>query len=267
MADTGRRQPAADEPVHSFPQNATMLASSAQRSMPEVAHGETKMGHGMTVTRYSEITKMPAHNGLQPLTDFRNRVMHASPQLDFHLLQLSPQQNDNSAGLCPASDGSSNGTPFSGGTDPVDPSDPLPSFSRRLFGRTGFGRAHSMLGEPGSKNSSSQSGSSNSCQPPPPQIAQQISAVNNCQNQGQSAANAQPSAAPNGQDVLDTIYGGIGGLLTGGTGTAVSVGALVGLLSQSVGHATQQGLAFLTSYHTCLASSGVGNAYNPYSPF
>jgi hypothetical protein len=98
-------------------------------------------------------------------------------------------------------------------------------------------------------------------------IAQQISAVNNCQNQGQSAANAQPSAAPNGQDVLDTIYGGIGGLLTGGTGTAVSVGALVGLLSQSVGHATQQGLAFLTSYHTCLASSGVGNAYNPYSPF
>ncbi len=89
MADTDRRQPAADEPVHSFPQNATMLASSAQRSMPEVAHGETKMGHGMTVTRYSEITKMPAHNGLQPLTDFRNRVMHASPQLDFHLLQLS----------------------------------------------------------------------------------------------------------------------------------------------------------------------------------
>jgi hypothetical protein len=83
-----------------------------------------------------------------------------------------PQQNDNSAGLCPASDGSSNGTPFSGGTDPVDPSDPLPSFSRRLFGRTGFGRAHSMLGEPGSKNSSSQSGSSNSCSqpsvPPPP---------------------------------------------------------------------------------------------------
>ncbi len=88
MADMGRWQPAADEPVHSLPQNATMLASSAQRAMPEVAHGETKVGHGMTVTRYSEITKMPAHNGLQPLTDFRNRVMHASPQLDLHLLQL-----------------------------------------------------------------------------------------------------------------------------------------------------------------------------------
>src|ERR1019366_7878421 len=39
--------------------------------------------------RYSKITKMAANNGLQPLTDFRNRVMHAPPQLDFHLLQLS----------------------------------------------------------------------------------------------------------------------------------------------------------------------------------
>src|SRR5579863_1463440 len=98
-------------------------------------------------------------------------------------------------------------------------------------------------------------------------IAQQISAVNNCQSQGQSAADAQPEVKPNGQDVLDTIYGGIGGLLTGATGSAVSVGALVGLLSQSAGHAVQHGLAFLTSYHTCLASSGVGNAYNPYSAF
>ncbi len=64
MADMGRWQPAADEPVHSRPQNATMLASSAQRSMPEVAHGETKMGHGVTVTRNSEVSKMPAHNRL-----------------------------------------------------------------------------------------------------------------------------------------------------------------------------------------------------------
>ncbi len=83
-----RRQPAADEPVHSLPQNATMLASSAQRSMPEVAHGETKVGQGMPVARHSEVSDMPAHNGLQPLANFRNRVMHAPPQLDFHLLQL-----------------------------------------------------------------------------------------------------------------------------------------------------------------------------------
>src|ERR1019366_10453946 len=54
MADTGRRQPAADEPVHSLPQNATMLASSTQRAMPEVAYGETKVGQGVPVARHSE---------------------------------------------------------------------------------------------------------------------------------------------------------------------------------------------------------------------
>ncbi len=88
MADTGRRQPAADEPVHSLPQNATMLASSTQRSMPEVAYGETKVGQGVPVARHSKVSDMPAHHGLQPFADFRNRVVHAPSQLDFHLLQL-----------------------------------------------------------------------------------------------------------------------------------------------------------------------------------
>ena len=88
MADTGRRKPTTDEPFHSLPLDATMLASPAQSAMPEVAHGETKMSHGMTVTRYSEITKMPAHNGLQPRANFRNRVMHSPPQLDLDVQQL-----------------------------------------------------------------------------------------------------------------------------------------------------------------------------------
>src|SRR5208282_2462281 len=88
MADMRRRQPAADEPVHSLPQNATMLASSAQRSMPEVAHGEAKVGQGVPVARHSEVSDMPTHHGLQPLANFRNRVMHASPQLGFHRQQF-----------------------------------------------------------------------------------------------------------------------------------------------------------------------------------
>jgi len=84
----GRRKPFADEPFHSFPLDATMLASPAQSAMPEVAHGVTKMGQSMPVARHSEVSDMPAHNGLQPLSDFRNRVMHAPPQADLHLLQL-----------------------------------------------------------------------------------------------------------------------------------------------------------------------------------
>jgi len=88
MADMGRRQPAADEPLHSFPQNATFLAPASQDVVPEVAHGETKVSQSMPIPRYSEVTEMPTHNRLQPHTNFRNRVMHASPQLDLHLLQL-----------------------------------------------------------------------------------------------------------------------------------------------------------------------------------
>jgi hypothetical protein len=88
MADMGRRQPAADEPLHSFPQNATVLAPASQDVVPEVAHSETRASQSVPVARHSEVSDMPAHHGLQPLADFRNRVMHAPPQLDLHLLQF-----------------------------------------------------------------------------------------------------------------------------------------------------------------------------------
>ena len=88
MADMGRRQPAIDEPLHSFPLDATMLASSAQGMMPEVAHGETKVSEGVPITRDAEVANMPAHHGLQPRADHRNGVMHASLQVGFHGLQL-----------------------------------------------------------------------------------------------------------------------------------------------------------------------------------
>ncbi len=88
MADVGRRQPFADESLHSSPQNTTMLAAPAKSPMPEVAHGETKVSQSVPVARHSEVSDMPAHHGLQPLADFRNRVMHAPPQLDLYLLQF-----------------------------------------------------------------------------------------------------------------------------------------------------------------------------------
>ena len=56
--------------------------------VPEVTDGETKVGQSIPVPRYSEVSDMPAHNGLQPLADFRNRVMHTPPQLDLDPLQL-----------------------------------------------------------------------------------------------------------------------------------------------------------------------------------
>jgi len=78
MADAGRRQIRGDEPLHSLPLDATMLASPAQSAMPEVAHGEAKVGQGVPVSRNSVVSEMPAHNGLQPRADFRHGVVHTS---------------------------------------------------------------------------------------------------------------------------------------------------------------------------------------------
>ena len=87
MADAGRGQIRGDEPLHSLPRDAALLASASEDAMPEVAHGEAKVGQGVPVSRNSEVSEMPAHNGLQPRADFRHGVVHTPPQLGFHLLQ------------------------------------------------------------------------------------------------------------------------------------------------------------------------------------
>jgi hypothetical protein len=84
----GRRKPSADESLHTLPLDTSLLASPFERVMPEVTDREAKVGQSVAVSRNAEVANMPTYNGLQPCADFRNRVMHASPQLDLHLLQL-----------------------------------------------------------------------------------------------------------------------------------------------------------------------------------
>ena len=87
----GWRKPALDEPFHPFPWDASLLTSPSKDVMPEVAHREAEVGQGVPVSRHSKVSDMPAHNGLQPCSDFRDRVMHASPQFGLHRLQLGLQ--------------------------------------------------------------------------------------------------------------------------------------------------------------------------------
>ena len=87
MADMGRRQPAADEPLHTLPLDATLLAPSFESMVPEVTDREAEVGQCVPVARHSEVSDMPTHNGLQPRADFGNRVMHTPPQLDLDPLQ------------------------------------------------------------------------------------------------------------------------------------------------------------------------------------
>lgn len=96
MADMGWREPAAKESFHSLPGNTAFLAPSSEYLVPELSHGEAKVGEGVPITRHSVVADMPAHDSVQPLADFRNRIVHALPQFRFYCLQL---------GLQPFSDG------------------------------------------------------------------------------------------------------------------------------------------------------------------
>ena len=99
-----------DEPIHSIPCDASLLASSSEDVMPELAHSEAKVGQGVPVARHSEVSEVPAYNGFQPRADQRNRVMHTLPQFGFHRLQLGlhtfadglPQHGEPSSARLPA---------------------------------------------------------------------------------------------------------------------------------------------------------------------
>jgi len=87
----GRRKPSADEPLHTLPLDASLLAPPFERVMPEVTDREAEVSESVPVARHSKVSDMPANNGFQPCSDFRDRVMHASPQFGLHRLQLGLQ--------------------------------------------------------------------------------------------------------------------------------------------------------------------------------
>ena len=65
----GRRKPATDEPLHTLPLHAPILTPPFESTVPEVTDREAEVGQSIPVARYSEVSEMPAHNGLQPLAD------------------------------------------------------------------------------------------------------------------------------------------------------------------------------------------------------
>jgi RHS repeat-associated protein len=99
-------------------------------------------------------------------------------------------------------------------------------------------------------------------------IDNQISTVDNCTSQANAAMNAGPSVSPTAQNIIDGIVAATYTVATDGTATALSVlkSFFKGAAVRSAGHAAQDGLTFLTTYHGCLAAAGQGSPYNPYSP-
>jgi hypothetical protein len=57
-------------------------------AMPEPPYLEPKEPQRMAIHGHSVIPDVPTHHGLQPLTQFGDGFVHASPELGFHRVQL-----------------------------------------------------------------------------------------------------------------------------------------------------------------------------------
>ncbi len=56
----GRRQPVADEPCHSLPRDASLLASSPKHVVPGLANSEAKVGERVPIARHSVVPDVSA---------------------------------------------------------------------------------------------------------------------------------------------------------------------------------------------------------------
>src|SRR2546427_12678947 len=91
MADTSRGQPAVNEPPHPVPGDRAVLAPAPQRPVPEAADLEAEDEQRVAVRGHTVIADVPADHGAQPCAHYRNGVMHASSEFDFHRAQLRLQ--------------------------------------------------------------------------------------------------------------------------------------------------------------------------------
>jgi len=91
MTDRRQRQPASNERPHAIPKDAAVLAPPRQRAMPKPADSESKNRQRRWVHGHSVISKVSTHNRPQPLALFGDGLVHSTPKLGFHLIQLRLQ--------------------------------------------------------------------------------------------------------------------------------------------------------------------------------
>src|SRR6266436_6242199 len=91
MTDGRQRQPASDEAPHTVPEDASVLATPRQRTMPEPSHLESKKSQRRVVHGHPIIPEVSTHHRLQPLALFGDGFMHAPLKLGFHRVQLRLQ--------------------------------------------------------------------------------------------------------------------------------------------------------------------------------
>ena len=91
MTDADRGQIAVDEAPHPVPKETAVLAAPRQGAVPESAHLEPEQVERWGVHGYSVVAEVSPDHQAQPLAHFWDGVVHASPELGFHLTQLRLQ--------------------------------------------------------------------------------------------------------------------------------------------------------------------------------
>src|SRR2546430_1141199 len=91
MTDGRQRQPASDEAPHTVPEDASVLATPRQRTMPEPSDLESRKSQLPVVHGHYVIPEVSTHHRLQPLALFRDVFVHAPLKLGFHRVQLRLQ--------------------------------------------------------------------------------------------------------------------------------------------------------------------------------
>src|SRR5688572_21970323 len=88
MADANRGQPPVDVAPHSLPRPPVSLAPAPKRPAPDPGHAMTKRRHRPIVAGHTVVAVVPVEDRCQVGALFGYRVVHASPQLGCHLVQL-----------------------------------------------------------------------------------------------------------------------------------------------------------------------------------
>ena len=91
MMNAGYRQPASNQPAHTVPLEAGILAAPRQRAILEPAHLEPKQAERWAVHGNRVVAEVSPDHRAQPFALLRDRSVHAPLEFGFHLTQLGVQ--------------------------------------------------------------------------------------------------------------------------------------------------------------------------------
>ena len=91
MKDFGEWKPLLNKTSHVLPRHPALLTATLYHSQPTFAHLKSKALETGEISRNGMEVEVASNHALQPLPDFRQRLMHAPPKFVLHLFQLSKE--------------------------------------------------------------------------------------------------------------------------------------------------------------------------------